>query len=260
MPWLDEVDAILWAGLPGPGGRPRGRRRAAQRRSSRPAGWSRRSRPPTGPPRPGTSSPTDGALPYDEGTFVGYRGHAARRAPGAGVLVRPRAGLRRLVVRRRRPLADRTVSVEVTNTVGRDSPRGRAGLPRSRSATTSRCAWSAGPAVDVPAGAVGHRSGRRVTADVADLGHRRRRLADRSTAASCWWPAASATCAIGWRMPHDRDRDGRLASALKGSSRRARGGTRWRSVIRPLSSADGARPVKDVAARRASPSAPSPTC
>ncbi len=39
MPWLDQVDAVLWAGLPGPGGRARGRGRAARgRRAGRPAG------------------------------------------------------------------------------------------------------------------------------------------------------------------------------------------------------------------------------
>ena len=53
MPWLDEVDAILWAGPARAGGRSRRGRGPARRRSNLRAGWSRPSRSTTARPPPG---------------------------------------------------------------------------------------------------------------------------------------------------------------------------------------------------------------
>ncbi|MDX8029028.1 glycoside hydrolase family 3 C-terminal domain-containing protein [Lentzea sp. BCCO 10_0856] len=71
MPWLAEVDAVLWAGLPG---QEAGDAVAAALLGHvEPAG-----RLVTTFPRTDSDAltpvPTDGALPYDEGTAIGYRG------------------------------------------------------------------------------------------------------------------------------------------------------------------------------------------
>ncbi|QWC86311.1 glycoside hydrolase family 3 C-terminal domain-containing protein [Nocardioidaceae bacterium] len=80
MPWLDEVDAVLWAGLPGQEG---GHAVAAALLGEvEPAG-----RLVTTFPRADGGSvawsvtPVDGELTYDEGPWIGYRGHWAGRAP-----------------------------------------------------------------------------------------------------------------------------------------------------------------------------------
>ena len=80
MPWRDEVDAILWAGLPGQEG---GHAVAAALLGDiEPAGRLVTSFPAADGASPAWDVvPTDGELVYEEGVFVGYRGYAARRAP-----------------------------------------------------------------------------------------------------------------------------------------------------------------------------------
>jgi beta-glucosidase len=80
MPWRDEVDAILWAGLPGQEG---GHAVAAALLGDiEPAGRLVTSFPASDGASPAWDVvPTDGKLSYDEGVYVGYRGFAARRAP-----------------------------------------------------------------------------------------------------------------------------------------------------------------------------------
>ncbi len=80
MPWLDDVSAVMWAGLPG---QEAGRAVAAALLGDiEPAG-----RLVTTFPREDGAAPAwqvvpdDGVLSYDEGVWIGYRGHAAGRAP-----------------------------------------------------------------------------------------------------------------------------------------------------------------------------------
>jgi beta-glucosidase len=76
MPWLDEVDAVLWAGLPGQEG---GHAVAAALLGLiEPAGRLVTTFPVEDAAAPAWSvTPTDGAVVYTEGTFIGYRGHHA---------------------------------------------------------------------------------------------------------------------------------------------------------------------------------------
>jgi len=80
MPWLSRVDAVLWAGLPGQEG---GHAIAAALLGDiEPAGRLVTTFPVADGASPAWSvTPVDGKLPYDEGTFIGYRGHYAGRAP-----------------------------------------------------------------------------------------------------------------------------------------------------------------------------------
>jgi beta-glucosidase len=80
MPWLDEVDAVLWAGLPGQEG---GHAVAAALLGViEPAGRLVTTFPVEDAAAPAWSvTPTDGDLVYSEGTFIGYRGHHAGQAP-----------------------------------------------------------------------------------------------------------------------------------------------------------------------------------
>jgi beta-glucosidase len=80
MPWADEVDAILWAGLPGQEG---GHAVAAALLGDiEPAGRLVTSFPAADGASPAWDVvPTDGKVAYEEGVYVGYRGYAARRAP-----------------------------------------------------------------------------------------------------------------------------------------------------------------------------------
>ncbi|XVV09362.1 beta-glucosidase family protein [Actinoplanes sp. CA-131856] len=80
MPWLPRVDAVLWAGLPGQEG---GHAVAAALLGDiEPAGRLVTSFPAADGASPAWSvTPVDGELRYDEGTFIGYRGYHAGRAP-----------------------------------------------------------------------------------------------------------------------------------------------------------------------------------
>jgi beta-glucosidase len=80
MPWLSRVDAVLWAGLPGQEG---GHAVAAALLGDiEPAGRLVTTFPAADEAAPAWSvTPVDGKLPYAEGTFIGYRGHFAGRAP-----------------------------------------------------------------------------------------------------------------------------------------------------------------------------------
>ena len=76
MPWLDDVDAVLWAGIPGQEG---GHAVAAALLNEiEPAGRLVTSFPAEDGASPAWSvTPTDGVLAYDEGVYIGYRGYAA---------------------------------------------------------------------------------------------------------------------------------------------------------------------------------------
>jgi beta-glucosidase len=80
MPWLPRVHAVLWAGLPGQEG---GHAVAAALLGDiEPAGRLVTTFPAGDGKSPAWSvTPVDGRLVYAEGTFAGYRGHHAGRAP-----------------------------------------------------------------------------------------------------------------------------------------------------------------------------------
>jgi beta-glucosidase len=80
MPWAERVHAVLVAGLPGQEG---GSAVAdALLGGLEPSGRLVTTWPAADGASPAWSvTPDDGALAYEEGTFVGYRGHAAGRAP-----------------------------------------------------------------------------------------------------------------------------------------------------------------------------------
>ncbi|WP_034620709.1 beta-glucosidase [Cellulomonas sp. URHE0023] len=80
MPWLDEVDAVLWAGLPGQEG---GHAVAATLLGDlEPTGRLVTTFPAEEGAAPAWSvTPVDGKVEYTEGTFIGYRGHWAGQAP-----------------------------------------------------------------------------------------------------------------------------------------------------------------------------------
>ncbi|MFC3739116.1 beta-glucosidase family protein [Paractinoplanes deccanensis] len=80
MPWLPRVDAVLWAGLPGQEG---GHAVAAALLGDiEPAGRLVTTFPSADEAAPAWSvTPVDGDLRYDEGTYIGYRGHFAGKAP-----------------------------------------------------------------------------------------------------------------------------------------------------------------------------------
>ena len=80
MPWLDDVDAVLWAGLPGQEG---GHAVAAALLGDiEPAGRLVTTFPAADGAAPAWSvTPVDGRLDYREGPFIGYRGHHAGQAP-----------------------------------------------------------------------------------------------------------------------------------------------------------------------------------
>ena len=148
MPWADRVDAILVAGLPGQEG---GHAVAAALLGTiEPSGRLVTSWPVADGATPAWSvTPVDGVLTYAEGAFVGYRGHAAGRAPaprfwfGAGLGYGSWEYLGCHGDRRRRDAP--VVAVSLRNTGEPRVPGGRAGVLRPRRSATSRSGWSAGP-------------------------------------------------------------------------------------------------------------------
>ncbi|HEU5484512.1 MAG TPA: glycoside hydrolase family 3 C-terminal domain-containing protein [Microlunatus sp.] len=123
MPWADDVDAILWAGLPGQEG---GHAVAAALLGDiEPAGRLVTTFPAADGAAPAWQVvPTDGALHYSEGTAIGYRGHFAGTAPEPAFWLGHGLGYStwsydhaRLVSGSDTP----TVQVTVTNTGARDS-------------------------------------------------------------------------------------------------------------------------------------------
>jgi beta-glucosidase len=79
MPWLDQVDGMLWIGLPG---QEAGHAVAAALLGDiEPAGRLVTTFPTADGDAPAWNvTPVDGDIVYEEGTFIGYRGHYARRA------------------------------------------------------------------------------------------------------------------------------------------------------------------------------------
>ena len=80
MPWRGKIDAVLWAGLPG---QEAGHAVAAALVGAiEPAGRLVTTFPTADAATPAWSvTPVDGAVVYEEGTYIGYRGHHAGRAP-----------------------------------------------------------------------------------------------------------------------------------------------------------------------------------
>ncbi len=78
MPWLERVDAVLWAGLPG---QEAGHAVAAALLADiEPAGRLVTTFPTADGAAPAWDvTPVEGAIVYEEGTFIGYRGHYAGR-------------------------------------------------------------------------------------------------------------------------------------------------------------------------------------
>lgn len=123
MPWIDEVDAVLWAGLPGQEG---GHAVAATLLGDlEPAGRLVTSFPAAEGAAPAWSvTPVDGDLEYTEGTFIGYRGHWAGHAPAPAFWLGHGLGYATWSYADAEVTVDGpapVVSVTVTNTGTRDS-------------------------------------------------------------------------------------------------------------------------------------------
>jgi beta-glucosidase len=122
MPWLSRVDAVLWAGLPGQEG---GHAVAAALLGDiEPAGRLVSTFPTDDGKTPAWSvTPIDGRLVYDEGTFIGYRGHFAGLAPEPVFWLGHGLGYGRWAYRDARLVAGDSpaVAVTVTNTGRRTS-------------------------------------------------------------------------------------------------------------------------------------------
>jgi beta-glucosidase len=123
MPWADEVDAILVAGLPGQEG---GHAVAAALLGTiEPAGRLVTTFPSADGAAPAWEVvPTDGDLRYDEGTFIGYRGHFADTAPAPAFWLGEGLGYSTwdyADVESVPGPASPTIQVRLTNTGGRDS-------------------------------------------------------------------------------------------------------------------------------------------
>ena len=120
MPWLDDVDAVLWAGIPGQEG---GHAVAAALLNEiEPAGRLVTSFPVADGATPAWEViPTEGVLAYDEGPFVGYRGHAAGLAPAPAFWFGHGLGYGAWSYGPA-TVSGRTVSVEVSVAAGQTSP------------------------------------------------------------------------------------------------------------------------------------------
>ncbi len=119
MPWRGDVAAIVVAGLPGQEGGLAVT--AALYGDVEPSGRLVSTWPAADGAAPAWSvTPVDGALPYDEGPFIGYRGHAAGRAPAPAYWFGHGLGLASWEYGDV-AVDGTTVTVEVTNTSGRDS-------------------------------------------------------------------------------------------------------------------------------------------
>jgi beta-glucosidase len=115
MPWLGEVDAVLWAGLPG---QEAGHAVAAALLGDiEPAGRLVSTFPVADGSAPAWSvTPVDGKLEYAEGTFIGHRGHYAGRAPAPAFWFGHGLGYSTWSYGPATPIDGPAVSVEVTNT------------------------------------------------------------------------------------------------------------------------------------------------
>jgi len=115
LPWLSRVDAVLWAGLPGQEG---GHAVAAALLGDiEPAGRLVTTFPTDDGKTPAWSvTPVDGRLVYDEGTFIGYRGHFAGRAPDPVFWLGHGLGYARWQYRDARLVTDEPPAVAVTVT------------------------------------------------------------------------------------------------------------------------------------------------
>ncbi len=123
MPWLDEVDAVVWAGLPGQEG---GHAVAdALLGTVEPAGRLVTSFPSADGAAPAWEVvPTDGDLEYTDRSFVGYRGYEAGHAPAPAFWFGHGLGLGRWEygeVSARRTGEGVEVQVDVTNVAHHDS-------------------------------------------------------------------------------------------------------------------------------------------
>ena len=122
MPWLSRVDAVLWAGLPGQEG---GHAVAAALLGDiEPAGRLVTTFPAEDGKAPAWSvTPVDGRLVYEEGTFIGYRGHYAGRAPEPAFWLGHGLGYSAWTYADARLVSGDSpaVTVTVTNVGGRDS-------------------------------------------------------------------------------------------------------------------------------------------
>jgi beta-glucosidase len=119
MPWLADVDAVLWAGLPG---QEAGRAVAAALLGDiEPAGRLVTTFPAADGATPAWSvTPVDGKLGYAEGTFIGHRGHYAGRAPAPAFWFGHGLGYSSWLYGPA-SVDGSAVTVEVTNTGGRTS-------------------------------------------------------------------------------------------------------------------------------------------
>lgn len=123
MPWADRVAAVVVVGLPG---QEAGHAVAAALLGSvEPAGRLGSSWPVADGASPAWEvQPTDGVLSYSEGTFIGYRGHAAGRCPAPRYWFGHGLGYgswEYVAARLDRDSGDRRVTVTVRNTASRAS-------------------------------------------------------------------------------------------------------------------------------------------
>ena len=115
MPWLDDVDAVLVVGLPGQEG---GHAVAAVLTgAAEPTGRLVTTWPAADAATPAWNvTPVDGSIIYEEGSFIGYRGHFARRAPAPAFWLGHGLGYTTWAYSEITASENHAVSVTVTNT------------------------------------------------------------------------------------------------------------------------------------------------